>query len=240
VTSEPYAERYERLFGIPFETLLPAVRDDYVEEFGARELPQCDDKQPFRLFVSGSMGPLFYPSLRCMAQAFHFANIELGRPLQLAFSGTWKKETLEELGFDREQLVPLGWLPSKRDVLMAAASASCSYMPGIFDENYEAKRWEFPSRISDYLITGPPILAHTHPTSAVAHYFNKHDIPFLCVTLNPRDLAQKLVSIAKLTRDEGENTRRRYVALAKEYHLGSKTRAALLGEDQKELAVRTA
>jgi hypothetical protein len=233
VGSEPHAEHYRELFGRPFGALLPAVRDDQYHEALSRKATSHGelDAKP-TVFLSGTQSTLLFPSVRCLAQAFQYVSTQTGHKPMLIVCGSWKTETLVKLGFAEDQIRNLGWLGTRQDVLSVASAATCTYLPYFADEKtYAPLRWEFPGRTADYLLAGPPMLVTSYTTSAVAQYFKNNNLDFLCERLDCMLVGQTLIKIAGLDQNQREAIRQRYLDMVQRYHLASKIREALAGEN---------
>jgi hypothetical protein len=220
---------YESRFGLKFGCLTAFVHDGLFQEVKARRPILPSNEGPFRVFLSGTPHGIFRESVRCLAQAFPRVAREIGRPLKLGFAGGWDARLLEGLGFSASDLEPLGFLPTKRDLIATASRFHMSFLAHAFDESYRPMRWDFPCRTGDYLLAGAPILAHGSRNSVVTDFFRQHRLPVACEDLEPSALAACITQIAGFSDDERTRIHRRYLDVVESLMLASTCRKALLG-----------
>jgi hypothetical protein len=228
VISDLARQNYEARFGLPFGVILPFVRDDHWKEFGPLPArPSLADDGSFRVFLMGSFGWGFRPSVECLAAAFDRVATKLGRNPRLCFAGNTTMETLLGCGFNTDQLESLGWLPTRREVVRQAYLSGCTFAPGVFLGDRRHGLFSFSGRISDLLLAGAPILVNWPTQSAVAAYFRAHGLPFLCDQLDADVMAKVLIQVAGMSVEEREELRGRYLKLVREFHLMSQARKKL-------------
>ena len=230
VITDEMAERYQHDFGLDFQVLPLPVPDqtdaadhslhgDWNADFGILDV-----------FLAGTLGPLYDESLRCLAQAFqHIVRSGAGTP-RLTVCGRAMRSEFLALGFEEDHLAHMGWLPDTSHVLRRARRAMCTFVPYVFAESQrDFYELSFPGKTAYYLAAGAPILVHGPAASAVARYFRRHDLDFVCDSLDPNALAEALLGMARIGPETREDLRARYCEVFDRNHRASVARARLLG-----------
>ena len=108
--------------------------------------------------------------------------------------------------------------------------AACSFVPYVFDPaRRDFYRMSFPGKTAYYFAGGSPVVVQAPHDSAIAGYFRRHELNFMCNTLDGRVLADTLKRACALGPSERISLRTAYRRVVEEHHLASKTRDRLLG-----------
>ena len=159
VITDEMGEEYRRAYRLSFEVLpLPIPDEEYHQAVRHSSLAPAGSGPTFDIFLAGSLGPLYASSLRSLARAFQRLAVRSITP-RLLVAGKTSEEELLSLGFQRQHICQLGWLPTQEDVLKHAAAADCSFVPYVFDPaQRNFIRMSFPGKTAYYFAAGSPVV----------------------------------------------------------------------------------
>jgi glycosyltransferase involved in cell wall biosynthesis len=163
--SEEYLHRYNRLFRpyhnpVDISLWHPYTKKDYTF------------KDPLIVLYAGRIGKGLMNSLEEVAKALQ-SLVDEGARLEFHIHATRTGPVLDRLSeydFTRiKDLVPYSELPA------LFAGADILLLPNDFDRHsMDFLRFSIPTKLSEYMIAGTPILVYSDSESAIARHANKH------------------------------------------------------------------
>ncbi|MBI4394405.1 MAG: hypothetical protein HY556_11530 [Euryarchaeota archaeon] len=236
VSCERMRRSYEQRYGLPFDVMYNPIHDEALRRHESREFPPPGPMDRPTVFISGNNGHLG-ESFGTLARAFDLVERQVGRRPLLVASGNVAKGEFLRFGFEERDIRFLGRLRTKADVIRAGQQASCAFIASTFAETTRQNNCGCPSRASDYLVAGVPILAHGGPDTGIVDYMEANDLDYVCQSLAPKDLAATLSEVVSLGPDDRAALRRKYHGVARR-QLASVQRAKFLGIDKAGVNAR--
>lgn len=221
------ARHYSNIFGLEFGVSPHVVRDSTFNALqSSTRLPNGQD--PPSVFLSGSIHPYDLPSLSLLARALPDVERKLG-PVRVRVAGFATADQLVSLGFRKDRLQLLGWIPDEETLLREAARSSICFLPTEFDPGHPGLPFLLPSRLVDYIAAGVPTVAHAPRGSAVSTYYRDNELPFICTGLENAALASILLDALSLDTNARTTLSKKCATLVRERHLASNNMERLLG-----------
>ncbi|WP_439481807.1 glycosyltransferase [Cyclobacterium plantarum] len=215
--SELMEVEYLRRYNIRFKAFHNPIDFDFWRK-GQKSNWQIQGENP-KILYAGRMGLGIEKSLKFLAEAISIINKKSGRSIQFILQVSEKKKWMNKFKCIKHRpFVPYEELPEK------FGEADILYLPYDFSEKaVKFIKYSMPTKASEYMISGTPILIFAPGDTALVNYAEKYQ---WAKVVKDEDMQELISSLEKLL--DFPKERERYgkaaILLAKEKHEAIKVR----------------
>ncbi|MEX2592072.1 MAG: glycosyltransferase [Anditalea sp.] len=214
--SEPMAVEYKRRFGFDFQTFHNPIDLNFWKKSQRNHYEL--GKEPIILYA-GRVGLGIQESLEVMAKAVTVLNKELNASIKFVLQVNERSEWMEKYA-----CVQYRGFVSYEDLPSKFAEADMLYMPYDFSVNsIKFIKYSMPTKASEYMISGTPILIFAPSQTAIVDYARKYHWAKVVTDDNLEVLITSLKSMI-MNKEERERIAQTAIQLAEDKHDAAKVR----------------
>lgn len=195
--SPPMQEMLQREFGVESELQMPAGEPWGHEEECGYEESKMRSAETLRILYAGTGSTTMEDSLDLLVEAISTEHtIRKNTEWELHLYTPTSEEHTRRKGWDHSRIRTHGWV-DQEELKRAIAEADVLFLPFSFreDERYATER-AFPSKTSDYLASGKPILVLAPPYSSIVRYAREFECAEIVDRPDPVALTEAINKLA--------------------------------------------